>query len=161
MVVGDIMGDRFIAIYALLHLLKRYKDKYKRSLDGRTRLQKMIFLLGEEYGTKLFEYVPYYFGPYSFELRDLLDELKFYGLVIEYSDDYGYYYDITKEGISALELFEEQLEKKSELKKKKGEITKAIDDIISRFGKCSRKEIIDYVYSKYKDYVPKKVELNW
>jgi uncharacterized protein YwgA len=161
MVVGDIMGDRFIAIYTLLHLLKKYKDIYQRSLDGRTRLQKMVFLLGEEQGIKLFKYTPYYYGPYSFDLRDLLDELKFYGWAVEDSDACGYYYDITDEGVSALKSLEEQLEKRIELKKEKEKIETAVDIIIKKFGRCSRKKIIDYVYDKYKDYVPKRMKLPW
>lgn len=143
----------------MLYLLSKYKDKFKKSLDGRTRLQKMIFLLGEEYRFKLFSYTPYHYGPFSFELRDLLDELKFYGLVAEYSDDYGYYYDITNDGMIYLKSLSESLEKIEELKKEKKEIEKAIDEIIERFGRIPRKQIIDYVYSNYPQYKPEVVKL--
>jgi len=51
---------------------------------GRTRLQKTIYLLRERFGVPFtLRFKPYYYGPYSDELSDIVENLVALGLVEE------------------------------------------------------------------------------
>ena len=101
MVVGaEQVGDLFLFLLALREM---------GQIAGRTRLQKTVYLLREHYGIPFsFHFKPYFYGPYSEELSDSVDNLKALGMieerrryltegVIEYS------YRLTKAGASFLE----------------------------------------------------------
>jgi len=51
---------------------------------GRTRLQKMIYLLRERFGVPFrLKFKPYFYGPYSDELSDIVENLVALGLIEE------------------------------------------------------------------------------
>jgi len=56
--------------------------KYHGKIWGRTRFQKIIFLLKEKYGIKFsYEFIPYYYGPYCQDLQYEIDMLNILGLI--------------------------------------------------------------------------------
>jgi len=78
---------------------------YQRvSIKGRTRFQKTIFLLREKYGVPFsFKFRPYYYGPYSEDLSDLISVLKAINIVNEFPEELGlgitrYNYQLTERG---------------------------------------------------------------
>ena len=63
----------------ILILLKKASEKSLKL--GRTKIQKIIFLLQKKLGDKLgykFIFTPYHYGPFSFTLAETLEELKDY-----------------------------------------------------------------------------------
>src|SRR2546422_9875161 len=53
-------------------------------ISGRTRLQKTVYLLRERFGVPFkLKFKPYYYGPYSDELSDIVENLVALGLVGE------------------------------------------------------------------------------
>jgi len=57
--------------------------KYLKRVEGRTRFQKLVYLLKEKYGIDFsYRFMPYYYGPYSDDLQSdvrmlsLLDLIK-------------------------------------------------------------------------------------
>src|SRR5438552_3448763 len=110
----------------LLLLLARSPEG---KIEGRTRLEKVVYLL-KQLGRVNFtyEFVPYHYGPYCRELVEDLDQLKEIGLVDERmnTDDYGvlrYDYRLTGEGEQLAEEIEQRLGK-DEL----GSLIKAFDE---------------------------------
>ncbi len=54
-------------------------------ISGRTRLQKTVYLLRERFGVPFkLKFKPYYYGPYSDELSDMVENLVALGLVEEH-----------------------------------------------------------------------------
>ncbi len=82
------------------------------TIKSRKRLQKILYLLqsGKDFPLKL-DYILHYYGPYSFELASLLDQLKTSQIVQENGFDNGmggvaYSYTITDQGKQILHSFE-------------------------------------------------------
>lgn len=70
--------DEFI----LLALLKSDEN----TISGRTLLQKKLYFLNEK--LKLgFRFIPYYYGPYNFEIAESVESLKSSGIIVEKMDD--------------------------------------------------------------------------
>ncbi|TXT55446.1 MAG: hypothetical protein BAJATHORv1_40359 [Candidatus Thorarchaeota archaeon] len=73
-------------------------------IEGRTRFQKLIFLLKKEKKIHFnFEFTPYYYGPYSHELSEYIGFLVSFGLIEEsrtqLSDSIDRYdYELTEKG---------------------------------------------------------------
>jgi uncharacterized protein YwgA len=92
----------------------------KKPIKGRTRLQKMIFLLKEENGIPFdFEFRPYFYGPYSEQLSDFVHLLNALNLVEEETEYLGtgivrYNYILTEKGKEYYMMFKEKAEKESE-----------------------------------------------
>lgn len=64
-------------IEKLLVILRRL-----RVISGRTRFQKIVFLLENRDGVSLgYHFIPYYYGPYSSELQLEIDMLEASGLI--------------------------------------------------------------------------------
>jgi len=60
-------------------------------VDSRKRLQKSIYLLQRRRGCPLqFSYILHYYGPYSFELSGLIDQLHGAGIIEERPESTGY-----------------------------------------------------------------------
>lgn len=83
-------------------------------IQGRTRLQKLVFLLKNKYEIPLsFDFTSYYYGPYSSGLSDYIDSMISYGLLEEKRVHLGkdidrYDYHLTEKGRN---LLQEQVEK--------------------------------------------------
>lgn len=60
-------------------------------VDSRKRLQKSIYLLQQHTGCPLhLNYILHYYGPYSFELAGLIDQLKGAGIIDESATQTGF-----------------------------------------------------------------------
>lgn len=87
------------------------------TVEGRTRLEKLVYLLKHVFGIPFtYNFFPYLYGPYSRDLMEDLDQLNEFGLVEEdmYSDESGiirYDYLLTKEGIELAKHVENDLRK--------------------------------------------------
>jgi uncharacterized protein YwgA len=75
-----------------------------KPIRGRTRFQKMIFLLKEKYKVPFsFKFKPYYYGPYSDDFAEILSLLKALNLTEEKAEYIGagatrYNYQLTDKG---------------------------------------------------------------
>jgi uncharacterized protein YwgA len=111
-------------------------------IEGRTRLQKIVFLGQMELGLpKFFEFDKYYYGPYSWELTETLEDLILTGQVKEESESFRdfvtYIYSLTDFGLTEMEKAARYIpEEKIEILKKLSEIP--------------RSALIEYVYRKYR-----------
>lgn len=79
-------------------------------VDSRKRLQKSIYLLQRAGCPLKFDYILHYYGPYSFELAGLIDQLKSTGII---SEDQNrsvnisqYMSEVTEKGRKALKKYE-------------------------------------------------------
>jgi uncharacterized protein YwgA len=131
-------------------------------IEGRTRLQKMVFLLEKELeelekspiDSSDYDFIPYDYGPFSKKLYDDLDYLSKKGLIddIEEEMDDGqvkYNYKITSKGE---EFVESQLNSSdSEL------IRKLAEQMKRNYNSRPISSLIDYVYSEYPEYAENSV----
>ncbi len=91
---------------ALLLALFRICDN---SVSGRKRLQKMVCILKFRYGIPFsFSFKPYFYGPYSEELSDLVETMKSVGILNEVTAPIApgivqYRYNLTAKGVTAFQ----------------------------------------------------------
>lgn len=127
-------------------------------IEGRTRLQKMVFVVQRELAKEedlredqQYDFFPYDYGPFSKELADAIDEMIEEGLLdeepVEYDDEGNvkYLYEIKPDGRSVVnrELDRDRVEN----------VIDTIRQIKSRYNdELSLPEVIDEVYSKYPEY---------
>lgn len=150
------MHKRFIPL-ALAHA----RDKGR--IDGRTRLQKMVFVVqqelkeaGELSEDQLYEFFPYDYGPFSKELAEDIDDMLDEGLLDEdpevYNDegDVKYYYELESDGEALVEqeIADKDLENVIE---KSRNVKKLFNEDMDL------PEVIDEVYSEYPDYAEESV----
>jgi len=142
--MGDIdIPERMKVPLALIH-------SNDGKIDGKTRLQKMVFLAQEEEGLENFyKFEKYNYGPYSFDLSDDLNVLKSLGLI-----------SITKESFETEGMFDGKVfhyrltergrEKISEIR---SEIIENVQTISQKWNSSERslESLIDYVYDNYMD----------
>jgi uncharacterized protein YwgA len=110
------------------------------AIEGRTRLQKMIFIGQEELGLpKLFDFRKHYYGPYSSDISDTIQTLILQGDIIEEVEDNGQYiqysYRLSKPDKTQVQGFDE-----------------ISDDQIKMLKKLSNTPlslILAYVYQQY------------
>jgi len=117
---------------------------HKKPIKGRTRLQKTIFLLKRKYKISFdFNFRPYYYGPYSEELSDLVFLLRALNFVEETTDHLGmgivrYNYQLTEKGKKYFKMLENNAERETQkaianLEKKTSEVSKLSTlDLISK-----------------------------
>lgn len=128
----------------------------KEPVEGRTRMQKMLFLLQQEYKSCDFQYKyhAYDYGPYSSTLQTDLDELIDEGLLEEEdqalpSGKYKYRYSITKKGIKHVEsALSDPRNKKLQLK----QIYRSSEKIKAFANSANLNDLLKYVYAKYPEY---------
>lgn len=128
-------------------------------IQGRTRMQKLVFLIQEEFEDaehklpETYTYVPYDYGPFARDLYDDLDRLKDRGVIeeerVEMADGtYKYNYRLTDQADGYL----------SNLPQQKFERTQRFaEQIKSEFNDIRLPELLDYVYSKYPQYAENSV----
>jgi uncharacterized protein YwgA len=137
-------------------------------IEGRTRLQKMIFLLQKKFeeddgGLSIshkYSFTAYDYGPFSQQLYADLDELRGEDsdgerLVVERSDTFDrgkvkYQYELTPAGTAFIEneladddMFQEILRKAEEIKEE--------------FNQLSLSQVIERVYTEYPEYAENSV----
>jgi len=84
-------------------LILALKNSSEAVIEGRTKLQKMVFLLKEMHGVNFsYNFTPYFYGPYSLDLQTDMDYLVSLGLVEETRESTAsgirYNYELTEEG---------------------------------------------------------------
>lgn len=144
------MEEEIISEEKLLKLLLLIK--LARKIEGKTRLQKMVFLGKEEEDLDMgFEFITYNYGPYSFELTKALDTLQNLGLIVVESSFFAssnsnnqaikqFTYYITDKGDKLIVSKGEKLPK---------ELIEKIKLLVEKWNKVPRTKIIEYVYSNY------------
>jgi len=126
-------------------------------IEGRTRLQKLVFLMQkrlEEAGedplqSDDYEFVPYDYGPFSKELYDDLDETIGRGMVEDREEDLDedkvkYDYEIQDQG---KQWVRDQLSKEEAQR-----ILELAEEIKDEYGDVYLSDLIDEVYSRYPKY---------
>ncbi len=132
-----------------------YADQ-QSPVEGRTRLQKMLFIFQQEIEDKLnldladgYQFQAYDYGPFAPDLYQDLEELVSRGLVVEEKEEFDdrvkYNYKITKDG---KKIVEDQIESKEEF----DEFLTEAELLKSQFNNLSLQELIDKVYSKYPQF---------
>lgn len=144
-----------------LPLALLYADK-ENQIDGRTRFQKLIFLMQMEGNlndlapTETYRFEPYDYGPFSSTLYDDLDSHIERGLIddskeeLDEEDDIvKYKYQLKAEG----EDFVEENVSEGEFER----MVREAERIVQEYGDIPLPELIDIVYSKYPDYAENSV----
>lgn len=128
------------------------------SIEGRTRLQKLLFLIQKQAESdnevefeQSYEFIAYDYGPFSKEIYDDIERLSRRGLIEEDPQrlDDGvikYNYKLTEKG-KAIAAERGLLEN----------LPDVFNNIISEFADEELDEIIDYVYSEYPEYAENSV----
>lgn len=146
----------------LLPLALMYADD-QEPVEGRTRLQKMVFLLQKELEKRgksevtgvEYQFIPYDYGPFSKELYDDLDTMIDQELVEDTEETLSsgkvkYVYEIKDAG-------EEQVVSQSEERQEATEILELAREIKKEYNNELLSDLIEYVYSEYPDYAKRSV----
>jgi len=132
------------------------------TIEGRTRLQKMVFLLQKELDeldtnpidSSEYDFIPYDYGPFSKKLYDDLDYLSDEELVNDFEEEMNdgkvkYNYKLTSEGE---EFVERQLaSSEADL------IEELAEKMKTNYNDTPLSTLIDYVYSEYPEYAENSV----
>lgn len=132
-------------------------------IDGRTRLQKMVFVLQQKLNEsnglredQQYEFFAYDYGPFSKELAEAVDDLIESGLLdeedIEYDDEGNvkYLYELRQEGRDTVESELETDEYQS--------LFEEARRVKRRFNEeLSLPDVIDEVYAEYPEYAENSV----
>ena len=122
-----------------------------KSLKGRTRLQKLVFLSQQKAKGKFdYSFAPAQFGPLSYKLNHSLERMKKLGLVNEFAEytesaNKVICYSLTAEGE---ELLESGISKFMD-----SDTIKANEVVVSKYGNMPYVELLDYVHKAFKEYV--------
>ena len=93
-------------LFLLLSLFHFANDK---KIEGRKRLQKLVCILKHGHSVPFsYNFIPYYYGPYSEDLTDTVDSLVGLGLLTETKEMYPsgipkYVYELTPQGTEKVE----------------------------------------------------------
>ena len=148
-------------------LLLLYIDN-KKSIVGKTKFQKIIFLYEEECHKQLefhkklevkeknlFDFYPHYFGPFSNKLLDFIKQLKSFGLIEE-----------NKLKDNSFNMIENKYEEKLEYKITElgssfvetkiinyidGFKLQRLNDFKSKYSQMMVEDLIRYVYTEYEE----------
>lgn len=149
-----------LTIRETLPLVLLYEsDGYE--IEGRTRFQKMVFLIEElvqdEEDKSLYEFVEYDYGPFAKELLDDLERFERMGVVkIHRQETYkgGERYDhqLTYRGVKSVEkLIENSDDPSFEF------IHEAAKDVIDDWGDESMWDLLDHIYEENQKYKERSV----
>lgn len=136
----------------------------QENIIGRTRIQKLAFLIEMEYQSSQgismplnpgsFNFEPYDYGPFSKELYDVLEDMDRQGLIEEDEQEYRegktrYEYELTEKG---KDFVEDQLSTDAAV-----EILRKASKYKSEYNKVPLPDLIKYVYSEYPEYASESV----
>jgi len=121
------------------------------TIRGITRLQKVLFLLQEEADLCKFNFIPYRFGPYSYEVTNLVNSLLSRNIL---KKKYVTVFDFLQE--NPMEIIYLTNKGHAEVKK----IIEKVDNItllkmrflVRKFSSIPLTYLIAYVYAKYPEY---------
>lgn len=135
---------------SILVLFEKMREKKVKIVSGRTKLQKLIFIITREFKfPKKFDYFLYTYGPYSSTLQNEIDTLITFRLMEEkvsrQRDFLKYEYSLTRKGISAAK----------EILKETGRPTLEIFDKMAeravQLNKMALKDLIDNAYEYFNE----------
>ena len=145
------MIDRQLLPLALL------RASEEQNIRGRTRLQKMVFLIQQQFGDTdelpgEYSYIPYDYGPFAKKLYDDLDFLEERGVITEnrvtMDDKVVYYYSLGQNADEYLNNWSSD------------EVDRVLDmaeHIKDQFNEVPLPSLLDYVYSEYPEYAENSV----
>lgn len=128
-------------------------------VEGRTRLQKLIFLAqkSNEGVPEVFQFEPYDYGPFSAPILHDLDSLREDGYVVEETEQIRngkkYIYQLTEDGKEALDEADEADSDEVDIK----ELIDAAQSAVSKYNKMPISRLLEYTYNKYPEYTKKSV----
>lgn len=133
------------------------------NIEGRTRLQKLVFLMEQELDDEIgrliqspdYNFVPYDYGPFSKQLYNDLDSLEEAGLIKVDEEDMvdgkvKYTYHLTDRGESWVR---DQFDSNTGIQ----EIGLLADRLKSKYNDVLLSELIEEVYSEYPEYAENSV----
>jgi len=127
----------------------------QEEIQGRTRFQKMVFLLQQEFGEiEFYHFQAYDYGPFSKGLYDDLDDLIDRGLVEETRDEFDedkvyYEYQLTDQGRDLIEGLSEQ--------EGAEDILELSEQLKREINSKELSEVLDRVYEEYPEYAENSV----
>ena len=132
-------------------------------IEGRTRLQKMVFLLQkeleqrEQFGGTVptYDFIPYDYGPFSRDLYDDLDAMIDQQFVDDaeeplQSGKVKYIYEIEDDG---QELVKSEVKRWEEVQ----EVLNVAREVKREYNDMLLSDLIEFVYSEYPDYAERSV----
>ncbi len=123
------------------------KQKYNVPVGGKTRLVKELFILWKVYGVDTgYEFIPYYFGPFSPEIYRDLASLDAFGLIKIEDAISGSEISLTPEGVK----------RATEARAKLPQAT--LERLVSckeKYNKMPLTDLIDYVYKRWPKFTDK------
>lgn len=136
--------------WILLLLYAKGKDgSFCEPIRGRIKLMKELFVLGQIIKpSNFYEFVPYLYGPCSFELYEDLEALtqeRLVDIFDEYRDGHGLY-SLTKEGTEKSKKVFDSLDKNTSNK---------ISQIKSELNHLSFLDLLKKIYKEYPDFAKK------
>ncbi|NUC74763.1 DUF4065 domain-containing protein [Haloterrigena sp. SYSU A558-1] len=146
----------------LLPLALMYADDGE-PIEGRTRLQKLVFLMQKELEQReqsgmvgsAYEFIPYDYGPFSKDLYDDLDAMINQQFVDDTeeplrSGKVKYVYEIEDDGQTLVET-------ESENRESVAEVVQVAQEIKEEYNDMLLSDLIEFVYSEYPDYAERSV----
>jgi uncharacterized protein YwgA len=89
-------------LISFLYMMK--ENGHQDKIEGRTKIQKIVYLTNRKHDILDFEYIGYHYGPYSKELQNTLDRMVVFNIVKEEIKRMGtnkqYIYSLTDKGIN-------------------------------------------------------------
>jgi len=134
------------------------------SWAGNTHLQKIIYLVQSTCNFRLYDFVLYHYGPYSFDLREDVDFLTISNYLERDADEFGYHYRLS----SSLEpsIPSEIQERVNKIVKVFGkapttllELITTVDYVVKKSPGKSDREIVEIVKRIKPHFSEKAIEL--
>lgn len=129
-------------------------------VQGRTRMQKLVFLTQQRLGDDFrpYRYIAYDYGPFSKDLLDALEKYDEEGLVERRTErtwdgSEKYIYQLTAKGKKSFEQNLQESEDREEIER----IRATSEEVVAEFNKMSISKLLDYVYDAYPDYAENSV----
>jgi uncharacterized protein YwgA len=125
------------------------------SIEGRTRLEKILFLTRKEVldrlrtpqATRFYQFTPYRFGPFSEDLYDDLEFLRDNGFIEIRGGSGSEVFSITPKGTTFLE--------QKVRKRLPPDVLEEVVRLRNKYARLSIQELIVYVYNRYPEYAVK------
>lgn len=134
----------------LLFLYALRKFFGQSQVDGRTKMQKIVYLTSRKNNVLPFKFKGYHYGPYSKELQNTLGRMTAFNLIEENISSFGprikYFYELTEEGFrKAREVwerldpeFKDRIEKAAEEGSKYNDFT--LDELLPQAYRIAESE---------------------
>lgn len=132
--------------WVLPFLFLGMRESDKLAVKGSLMLFKQFFVFVKEIKPDLdkkYNFIPYDYGPYSFILKNLLNDLELSGFIqiVRYDDRTDYY--LTESGVDKAKELSEKIDQKTK------ELILKLREEAENLGYAG---VLRYVYSKYPEY---------